>query len=141
MTSPAAPGPGKTPARLRKRRDFLAAAKGGRFHGKAFSLQDLARDDAGPARAGFTVTKKAGRATKRNRIRRRLKEALRLMPEQPAKAGHDYVFVARTDALTMGFAAIQSEISRAFARTGQNGKGPPRPRARPAPAQDRTERT
>lgn len=138
MTSPIASGPGKAPARLRKRADFLAAAKGSRFHGKAFSLQDLARVDADPARAGFTVTKKVGRATKRNRIRRRLKEALRLMPDQPARPGHDYVFVARIDALTMGFAAIQNEISRAFARTGQSGKVSARPRARPAPAQERT---
>ena len=47
-------------------------------------LQALPRDDDGPARLGFTVTKKVGNAVVRNRTRRRLKEAARLLlAEQP----------------------------------------------------------
>ena len=128
MTGPAAP------QRLKKRADFLRAAKGARFHGKGFSLQMVARGDEAPARAGFTVTKKIGKATKRNRIRRRLREGLRLLPESGAKAGHDYVLVARSEALTMAFAPLQQEIARALARIGQKSKSPARP------AQERTQR-
>ena len=42
-------------------------------------LQALARPDVGPARLGFTVTSKVGNAVVRNRTRRRLKEAARLL--------------------------------------------------------------
>ena len=72
-----APGcePAPRPERLRQRAEFLNAAKGARFHAAAFSLQAIARkagdpqesggqgpdqQDAGPARFGFTVTRKAG---------------------------------------------------------------------------------
>ncbi len=42
-------------------------------------LQALGRQTPGPARMGFTVTKKVGNAVIRNRTRRRLKEAARLL--------------------------------------------------------------
>jgi ribonuclease P protein component len=57
--------------RLRQRADFLAVANGPRMNSAAFVVQSRARDDAGPVRVGFTVTKKVGTATERNRVRRR----------------------------------------------------------------------
>ena len=51
------------------------------------------------ARFGFTVTKKVAGAVGRNRIRRRLKEALRVSGALGARPGRDYVFVARRAAL------------------------------------------
>ena len=55
-------------------------------------------------RFGFTVTKKVGNSVIRNRIRRRLREAIRLTdPTSPPKPGHDYVLVARIEALTAPF--------------------------------------
>ena len=72
-------------ARLKKRADFLAAAKGRRQHQRCFVLQGRQREVAGEAsenadapRFGFTVTKKVGNSVVRNRIRRRLREAARL---------------------------------------------------------------
>jgi ribonuclease P protein component len=69
-------------------------------------------------RFGFTVNKRCGGAVRRNRIRRRLKEALRLLNPLPARLGYDYVIVARPDALDMGFPALQAELRRAFGRAG-----------------------
>ena len=40
-------------------------------------VQSRRRDDDGPVRVGFTVTKKNGTATERNRIRRRLRELVK----------------------------------------------------------------
>ena len=122
--------------RLKRRADFLRAAKGRRFHGKAFTLQSARRSPACPTggaqqtegvektetglqseapRFGFTVTKKIGNAVVRNRIRRRLKEALRTLDPLPARAGHDYVMVARVEALKQAFPSLQAEIGRALA--------------------------
>ena len=64
------------PGRLTRRAEFLrAAAKGRKAPMPGLVLQALPRDDTGPARLGFTVTKKIGNAVVRNRTRRRLKEA------------------------------------------------------------------
>jgi ribonuclease P protein component len=123
--------PPATPHRLKRRADFLRAAAGKRFHGKAFTLQAARRAQTGPAglgetgesglsaappRFGFTVTKKIGKAVVRNRIRRRLKEAVRTLDPLPARAGHDYVMIARAEALGLAFAALQAELVRALGR-------------------------
>ena len=63
--------------RLKKRADFLAAAMGPRISRPAFIVQSRLRGDTGPARIGFTVSKKVGTATERNRVRRRLREIVR----------------------------------------------------------------
>ena len=49
--------------RLRQRADFLAVANGARANSTAFVVQGRSRDDDGPTRIGFTVTKKNGTAT------------------------------------------------------------------------------
>ena len=64
--------------RLRQRADFLAAATGIKVPATAFVLQARKRADDGPVRFGFTVSKKVGNAVERNRVRRRLREIVRL---------------------------------------------------------------
>ena len=56
-----------------------------------------ALDVASCPRFGFTVTRKIGNAVVRNRIRRRFKEALRLLAPGIIAPGHDYVVIARPD--------------------------------------------
>ena len=63
--------------RLRQRADFLAAATGRKVATAAFVLQARERDDGGPVRVGFTVSRKVGNAVERNRVRRRLREIVR----------------------------------------------------------------
>ena len=65
--------------RLRQRADFLAAATGAKVPTAAFRAAGARRDDeGGPVRVGFTVSKKVGNAVERNRVRRRLREIVRL---------------------------------------------------------------
>ena len=85
--------------RLRQRADFLAVANGTRAHSAAFVVQGRFRDDDGPIRIGFTVTKKNGTATERNRIRRRLRELVKRLDVIPMRPHHDYVLVGRRAAL------------------------------------------
>jgi ribonuclease P protein component len=69
--------------------------------------------DPGPARVGFTVTRALGKAVERNRIRRRLREAVRLNLGAVGTAV-DVVIHPKKSALSAGFAELREEIARAF---------------------------
>jgi ribonuclease P protein component len=73
--------------RLRKRSDFLAAATATKVPTAAFVLQARNRGENGPVRVGFTVSRKVGTAVERNRVRRRLKEIVRLLGATGLAAG------------------------------------------------------
>ncbi len=113
-------GAGGKPApfgRLKKRAEFQRVSRGGRWQGEAFVLQTVRRDDASSSRprVGFTATRKTGGAVERNRLRRRLKEALRLTEKLDAKPDHDYVLIARRGALARPFDLLRADLNRAFA--------------------------
>lgn len=119
--------------RLKKRSEFQAAARGGRQSKPGFLLQVLDRGDDGGPRFGFTVTRKTGHSVERNRIRRRLREAVRLVAPACARPGHDYVLVGRRPALTVPFADLVADLADSLAKTkrraapGRSGRGPERP--------------
>lgn len=75
-------------------------------------LEILDRRDGEPPRIGFTVTKKVGNAVERNRIRRRLKEAVRVHASRDMTPGTDYVIVGRRDILAAPFDELKNELSR-----------------------------
>ena len=102
--------------RLRQRADFLAVANGTRANSAAFVVQGRSRDDDGPIRIGFTVTKKNGTATERNRIRRRLRELVKRLPVISMRPHHDYVLVGRRAALTRDFATMLDDLRSALHR-------------------------
>ena len=102
--------------RLKRRQDFVAAAKGVYQPMPAFVVQAVHRKDEAPARIGFTCTKKLGNAVMRNRIRRRLKEASRLCLGAHVKAGFDYVVIGRAAAETRPFEILQADLISATAR-------------------------
>jgi ribonuclease P protein component len=102
--------------RLRQRADFLAVANGARVSAAAFVLQSLCRDDGGPVRVGFTVTKKNGTATERNRIRRRLRELVKRLEPVSMRPHSDYVLVGRRAALTKDFSSMLDDLRSALHR-------------------------
>lgn len=102
----------RAPESLKKRSDFLAVRRGEKRRGRYFLLEVLPRGIETPARAGITVTRKQGNAVERNRIRRRLREALRLGAACGMKAGTDYVIVARRDVLNAPFDQLREELAR-----------------------------
>jgi ribonuclease P protein component len=99
--------------RLKQRADFLAAARGVKASESGFVLQARPRQDAAPARFGFTVAKKVGNAVERNRVRRRLREIVRASAVA-ARCGHDYVVIGRRAALALPFAQMLAEFERAL---------------------------
>jgi ribonuclease P protein component len=106
--------------RITRRPDYLAAAKGRRFHTERLTAQGRLRDDGPPGglRVGFTVTKREGHATERNRIRRRLKVAAQIAAEQVGPAQRDkaadVVLIGRRDALAAPFAQLVEDVRQAL---------------------------
>jgi len=102
--------------RLRQRADFLAVANGARVSSAAFVVQSRRRDDDGPIRVGFTVSRKNGTATERNRIRRRLRELVKLLDVISMRPHSDYVLVGRRAALNRDFATMLDDLRLALHR-------------------------
>jgi ribonuclease P protein component len=129
--------------RLRQRADFLAVAGGSIAHGPAFILQLRERGDDGPARVGFTVSKKVGGAVERNRVRRRLKEAVRRAAGERMRRGTDYVLIGRRAALGYPFARLLEDFAGALDTLHTAQRAEPKvgersgPTVRPRPADDR----
>lgn len=121
MTTPLKPAPRQTlaGARLRKHADYQRAYAASRKRQSASMSWFLApATQAGPAadspagpRVGLTAGKVLGKAHDRNRIKRRMKEALRrhldLLPP-----GCDLILHPRRAVLTMDFKKLEAEIVR-----------------------------
>lgn len=103
--------------RLKKRPDFLACAQGASLARGAVVVQVRPRGDGDPlVRAGFTATKRIGGAVVRNRAKRRLREAARLLLPEHGRPGHDYVFIARGGATTRPWARLLDDVKSALIR-------------------------
>ena len=116
-------------ATLKSRSEFQRVRKGARWATPAFVLEAKQRSPAECAvppdqpRFGFTVTKQTGKATERNRIRRRLKAALRGIQMDHARRDFDYVLIARRPSLNSPFAALVAELVKALAGVHRGGTG------------------
>jgi ribonuclease P protein component len=68
------------------------------------------------------VTKKIGNAVVRNRIRRRLKEAVRAAAAGRAECDTDYVLIGRRAALTLQFDRLITDLISGFAALARDEK-------------------
>jgi ribonuclease P protein component len=73
-------------------------------------------DDANTVRIGFTATRKIGGAVVRNRAKRRLREAARILAPLHAEAGCDYVFIARGGTASRPWARLLDDMKTALIR-------------------------
>jgi ribonuclease P protein component len=103
--------------RLKTRADFLAAAKGFACARGAVLLQARDRGDGtGAVRVGFTATRRLGGAVVRNRAKRRLREAARTTFPGLARAGCDYVLIARGAAASRPYLRLLDDVKSALIR-------------------------
>ena len=103
--------------RLKKRPDFLACAQALACARGAVVVQARARGDGATlVRAGFTATKRIGGAVVRNRAKRRLREAARLLLPQFGRPGLDYVFIARGGTAGRPWARLLDDMKTALIR-------------------------
>ncbi len=101
--------------RLRLRREFLFVASGYSERRKLIVVQGRRREPGRPiAGEGFTTTKKIGNSVVRNRARRRLREAARMLLPHLGVAGADYVFIARQDTAEAPWARLLDDMEIAL---------------------------
>lgn len=106
------------PARLTRRAEFLRAARDGRKVGRSHVVvQALPRADS-MTRLGFTATKKIGNAVIRNRTKRRLREAARLLLGQDAPPGFDLVMIGREATAERDFRTLLGDMRGALRQGG-----------------------
>ncbi|MDB5451639.1 MAG: rnpA [Caulobacteraceae bacterium] len=131
--------------RLRKRAEFLACARAPSCAKGAVVVQARRRDDqpaigqpAQPAidkrvvRAGFTATKRVGGSVVRNRARRRMREAVRLLLPQFGQSGFDYVFIARGGVTTRPWPRLLDDVKSALLRLAAERDSPATPGVPPS---------
>ena len=130
MTDAALPIANLKIERLRKRADFLACARGPHCARGAVLVQARPRGeepaDNSIVRAGFTATKRIGGAVERNRAKRRLREAARLVLPDLAYPGFDYVFIARGGVTTRPWPRLLDDMKSALLRLAAD-RDRPRP--------------
>lgn len=104
--------------RLKRRPEFLAAARGRKAGSAAVGLQALRRNDGrSEIRLGFTCSKKVGNAVERNRARRRLKAAADSVARELGLPGCDYVLIGRRATIDYPFNRLVADMRRAFGQT------------------------
>ena len=118
-------GWGAKSRRLLKHADFQRVYENGRrqFTGNMTVFFLRRAPEAAPAdgpRVGLTVGKVLGGAVDRNRIKRRMRQAVRLSP--PCEGPVDVVFNPRKSVLTMPFDQLLSEVSRGLKLAEQRAR-------------------
>jgi len=102
------------PGRLRRGREFDAVFEYGRVEQGRLIVLRARPNGLGQSRWGFAVGKRlAPRSVVRNRLRRRLREGVRM---SQGAAGWDFIAVARPALLNASFAAAASELQSLVTR-------------------------
>jgi len=99
--------------RLTGRREFEAVCSQGRSWSNNLVVLRALPNDLGSSRYGFAVGKRVGGAVVRNRVKRRLREAVRLTP---TKDGWDMVFIARQAAAEADYHTLRRMTEKLLAR-------------------------
>jgi ribonuclease P protein component len=100
--------------RLLRHADFERVYQQGRRHFSPHMTVFYMRRDSGEGlRVGFTVSRALGGAVDRNRMKRRLREAVRLRRPEESPAV-DVVINPKRSLLTADFAGVLKEMTRAF---------------------------
>ena len=107
--------------RLRKRAEFQRVyEQGRRIRSSLFTAFVRQTDERVPGRVGLTVPRAVGKAVVRNRVKRRLREAVRRhwsdLPD-----GHEVVLHARRQIVDAAWLRLETEVQHVF-QTAKNAQ-------------------
>ncbi len=97
--------------RLKLKRDFDRTYRRGKNAATALLALYCGRRQPGPARVGFSVSRKVGKAVERNRVKRQLRH-MALARLNKFRPGYDYVFVVRRAAMTADRSLLEQHLDR-----------------------------
>ena len=98
---------------MRRQADFARVFRSGQHHSGRLMAVRSAPNDLALSRYACSVSKRVGNAVVRNRVRRRVREAMRVLP---LIEGYDIVVVARPEAARSDFPHLREELTRLMRR-------------------------
>ncbi len=101
--------------RLREKERFQEVRRKGRSYVDRLLVLSALPNDLPYSRFGFSVSRRIGKAVVRNRVKRRLREAVRLRMGQ-IEPGWDVVFIARAPIREVDFHTIDAAVARLLRR-------------------------
>ncbi|HAV10333.1 MAG TPA: ribonuclease P protein component [Dehalococcoidia bacterium] len=103
----------KKKSRLTTRAQFVAVYESGHAQVDQFIVMRALNNGLDVSRLGFSVTKNIGNAVVRNRVRRLLKEATRVLD---IRQGYDIVFIARSRCVNASYIQISNSVESLLSR-------------------------
>ena len=99
--------------RLTKRVHYLSVYQQGKTYVSSLIVMKVLPNGMSLSRYGLSVTKKIGKAVQRNRLKRLLREIMRL---QSVKPGWDIVFILRRQAAAVDYSQLEKIVARLLAQ-------------------------
>jgi ribonuclease P protein component len=103
--------------RLRHNADFQRVKRDGKFYASPLMVLAFLRNELAYSRFGFVVNKRIGGAVQRNRIKRQMREIVRIRA-QHIKPGFDLVFIARQPIGLASFVQIEQFLEQLLNEAG-----------------------
>lgn len=103
--------------RLRKREDFLRLRREGCWFRSSLCHIAFVPNGSSHNRYGLVTSKRLGKAHVRNRIRRRLREATRLL-DADLRQGFDVLIIAREESVTVAYSELADDLRSLLERAG-----------------------
>jgi ribonuclease P protein component len=101
-------------------KDFVALTERGTYRSHPLLAIRILRTELDGTRFAFSTSRALGSAVVRNRVRRRLREALRsLAPE--LRPGWDVLLIARAGLVTTDYRTVVATVARLLRRAGVLG--------------------
>ena len=102
---------------LRRKKEFRYTYRAGKSSGGRLFSMVYAKNSGAPPKIGFSVSKKVGNSVVRNRVKRRLREALTpLIPS--IRSGVNIIFIAREAVVEAPFLTIREAMNSQLDRAG-----------------------
>lgn len=94
---------------LKKNQDFVRVYQHGRSYANRYLVMYCWKNNRKESRFGISVSKKVGNSVIRHRVKRLIRESIRLQ-EENFLPGYDIVVIARVSAKGTGFREIESAL-------------------------------